>query len=41
MNRSEPNCATFRLPVCTREYNPVCGTDAETYSNECLLCLHN
>ncbi|XP_056328500.1 trypsin inhibitor ClTI-1-like [Danio aesculapii] len=36
-----PDCSQHSLPICQRDYNPVCGTDGVSYSNECMLCLEN
>ncbi|XP_060233299.1 serine protease inhibitor kazal-like protein, minor form isoform X2 [Meriones unguiculatus] len=38
--RKPPNCSQYkRKSMCTKEKDPICADDRDTYLNECFFCI--
>ncbi|KAL1023690.1 hypothetical protein UPYG_G00044620 [Umbra pygmaea] len=36
----KPSCGSSGHFFCIEQYDPVCGSDGNIYSNECELCVY-
>ncbi|RVE75628.1 hypothetical protein OJAV_G00000680 [Oryzias javanicus] len=37
----KPLCPKMEIAACPMNFAPVCGSDGNTYANECTLCVQS